>query len=132
MVALQNDRNYCGKVDEINLFRAQIASKECYTREQHLIEQHTQHGFKSALYDDTIDNNDGAGLLERHLDLSQDSLVKGIQKIENAQESLNAFKESIIVPPRAILQQYGNDIHMDSQKELLNNILSSAGRTSTS
>ena len=96
---------------------AQIASKESYKREQHLIEQPKQHSFKLVLYDNTVVNNDGVGLLERHFDLSQDFLVKGILKIVNAQESLNTFCKSTIVPSRAILQQYGKDIHMGSQKK---------------
>ena len=109
MVALQNDGNYCGKVDEINLSKAQIASKECYTREQHLSEKHTEHDYKIELLNDTLNNNDFAGLLERHPDLSQDSLVKGIREIQNAQESLDSFNKYTIVPPRAILEMHGND-----------------------
>ena len=119
MVALQNDGNYCGKVDEINLSKAQIASKECYTREQHLSEKHTEHDYKIELLNDTLNNNDVPGLLKRHPDLSPDSSAKSIREIENAQECLDSFNDQPIVPPRAILELHGNDILMESQKEVL-------------
>ena len=98
MVALHNDGTYCANLDELTLSQTKIASTECYAREQHLREKHTDHGHKLELLNDTLDNNDVPGLLKRHPDLSTDTLVKDIREIKNAQECFDSFNNANLKP----------------------------------